>query len=242
MIDELIVEGPSVEEAVDAALEQMGVQQDAVCYEVIQEPGGYVPKESARRVRVKVWLKDDYRARERLESTSGDADGPEGASSLTYGGPLADDELDAIADAGIAAIEAILMSLGLDGEIEEYEGEDGEIILDIVGDDLAVLIGRHGRTLDALQAIVQTIVTRNLGLRYPLIVDVSGYRHRHRIKLEEIARSAANKAVRLHRPVQLRPMSGFERRIVHITLRDDRRVETQSEGEEPRRMVVVRPR
>jgi spoIIIJ-associated protein len=155
---------------------------------------------------------------------------------------LSDEELDAIADAGAEAIRAILGSLGIEGGIDEYEGDEGEIILDITGDDLAVLIGRHGRTLDALQVLVSTITNRKLDTRYPLVVDVSGYRHRRRMKLEEMARGAAERAVRQRRAVQLRPMSSFERRVIHVVLRDDRRVQTESEGVEPRRMVVVHPR
>jgi len=155
---------------------------------------------------------------------------------------LTDEELDAIADAGSETIKQVLELLGIEGEVEEYEGDEGELILDIVGDDLGLLIGRHGRTLDALQVLVSAITNRRLDKRYPLVVDVSGYRHRRRIKLEDIARRAAERASRQHRAVQLRPMTSFERRVIQMILRDDRRVSTESEGEEPRRMVVVRPR
>lgn len=156
---------------------------------------------------------------------------------------VTEEELDAIADTAIAALQDILKYFNV-GEvtIDEYEGDEGELILDITGDDLAVLIGRHGRTLDALQFVVSAISVRSMGFRYPVIVDVEGYKSRQREKLESIARSTANKAASQHRSVKMRPMTPYERRIVHIALRDDDRVDTASEGEGSARHVVVVPR
>lgn len=156
---------------------------------------------------------------------------------------VTEEELDAIADTAIAALQDILKYFNV-GEvtIDEYEGDEGELILDITGDNLAVLIGRHGRTLDALQFVVSAITVRSMGFRYPVIVDVEGYKSRQREKLESIARSTANKAASQHRSVKMRPMTPYERRIVHIALRDDDRVDTASEGEGSARHVVVVPR
>mgnify|MGYP001143483130 FL=1 len=156
---------------------------------------------------------------------------------------VTEEELDAIADNAIAALQDILKYFNV-GEvtIDEYEGDEGELILDITGDDLAILIGRHGRTLDALQFVVSAITVRSMGFRYPVIVDVEGYKSRQREKLESIARSTANKAASQHRSVKMRPMTPYERRIVHIALRDDDRVDTASEGEGSARHVVVVPR
>ena len=156
---------------------------------------------------------------------------------------VTEEELDAIADTAIAALQDILKYFNV-GEvtIDEYEGDEGELILDITGDDLAILIGRHGRTLDALQFVVSAITVRSMGFRYPIIVDVEGYKSRQREKLESIARSTANKAASQHRSVKMRPMTPYERRIVHIALRDDDRVDTASEGEGSARHVVVVPR
>lgn len=156
---------------------------------------------------------------------------------------VTEEELDTIADTAIAALQDILKYFNV-GEvtIDEYEGDEGELILDITGDDLAILIGRHGRTLDALQFVVSAITVRSMGFRYPVIVDVEGYKSRQREKLESIARSTANKAASQHRSVKMRPMTPYERRIVHIALRDDDRVDTASEGEGSARHVVVVPR
>lgn len=155
---------------------------------------------------------------------------------------VTDEMLDSIADTAIAALQDILQYFNVgDVTIDEYEGDEGELILDISGDDMAVLIGRHGKTLDALQFIVSMITVRTIGFRYPVIVDVEGYKNRQRQKLESIAHSSANRAASQHRKVGLRPMTPYERRIVHIALRDDNRVETISEGEGSARHVVVVP-
>lgn len=155
---------------------------------------------------------------------------------------ISDEELDRIADTAIEALQGILKYFDI-GEvtIDEYDGDEGELILDITGDDLAVLIGRHGKTLDALQLVVSAITVRSIGYRYPVVIDVEGYKARQRQKLENIARSSANRAASQHRSIKLRPMTPYERRIVHIALRDDSRVETASEGEGADRHVVVIP-
>ena len=155
---------------------------------------------------------------------------------------LTDEQLDEIADTAIAVLKDVLKYFNV-GEvtIDEYEGDEGELILDITGDDLAVLIGRHGRTLDALQFLVSAITVRKIGYRFPVIIDVESYKNRQRQKLEALARSSARKAATQGRSVKLRPMTPYERRIIHVALRDDPRVETASEGEGTARHVVVVP-
>jgi len=254
---ECIKEAPTVAEAVDGALEELGVQQDAVSYEVIEEPGRKVfGIGSDRGAKVRVWLKDEYVAEleaakavalEILEvDPSGSViieDALPAELSVSPEESLSDEELDKVADTAVRALQTILTTFGIEGStVEEYEGDEGEIILDVVGGDLAVLIGRHGRTLDALQALVSAITSRELGFRYPVVVDVEGYRHRRRQKIEDIARRSADRAARQKTAVRLRPMTAYERRIVHVVLRDDRRVITASEGDDPFRMVVVSPK
>lgn len=155
---------------------------------------------------------------------------------------LTEEQLDNVADTAIDVLRMILKHFDAeDAEIDEYEGDEGEILLDVVGADLAILIGRHGRTLESLQFLTSSIVNRKLGFRYPVVVDVEGYKYRRRQKLEQLARSAASRACRQHAPVRMHPMTPYERRIVHLALREDSRVTTISEGEDPRRMVVVHP-
>ena len=155
---------------------------------------------------------------------------------------LTDEELDLVADTAIAALKDILKYFNV-GQvtIDEYEGDEGELILDITGDDLAVLIGRHGRTLDSLQFLISVITSRKIGFRYPVVIDVEGYKARQRQKLESIAENAARRAVSQDKKIALRPMTPYERRIIHITLRDNLEVETHSEGEGHGRRVVVTP-
>ena len=156
---------------------------------------------------------------------------------------ITEEELDFVADTAIAVIKDILNYFSV-GEvtIDEYEGDEGELILDITGDDTAVLIGRHGKTLESLQFLISAIVVRKIGFHYPVVIDVEGYKSRQRQKLEAIAHSSANRAVKEHRNIKLRPMTPYERRIVHMALRDDDRVETESEDEGAARHIVIYPR
>jgi spoIIIJ-associated protein len=247
MQNECITEAASVAEAVDAALEELGVQQDAVEYEVLEEPGRRMfGMGGERQAKVRVWLKPEYIASLAVQATEDSEPSAEALPEALRVDPqdeLSDEDLDRVADTAVESIKTILAAFGADeATIEEYEGDEGEIILDVVGGDLALLIGRHGRTLDSLQALVSAITNRKLGFRYPVVVDIEGYRHRRRLKIEDIARRAADRAARQHIPVRLRPMTPYERRVVHVTLRDDQRIRSASEGEDPFRMVVISPR
>ena len=156
------------------------------------------------------------------------------------GQELTDDELDFVADAAIRSIKDILSYFGETGSsIDEYDGDNGELILDINGGDLAVLIGRHGRTLDALQMVVSSLLSSTLGFHYPIVVDIEGYKSRRKNKVQSLARSAAARAKKQHGSVSLPPMNAYERRLVHLAHVDDDSVVTHSEGEEPMRHVVV---
>ncbi|HET6350628.1 MAG TPA: RNA-binding cell elongation regulator Jag/EloR [Coriobacteriia bacterium] len=251
MKTECITEAQTVEEAVDAALEELGVQQDAVDIEVLQEPGrkmfGMGGEKAARvKVSLKAGVAGAMISEEVLGSDDEEAEEEALPPELMVGAAdqeLSDEELDRIADTAVTALKGILGGFGIeDPTVEEYEGDEGEIILDVIGGDLGLLIGRHGKTLDALQTAVGAITTRQLGFRYPVVVDVEGYRHRRRQKIEDMARKAADRASRQHVPVRMRPMTAYERRVVHVALRNDKRVVTGSEGVDPYRQVVVKPK
>lgn len=165
---------------------------------------------------------------------------PEIAAHYKAGIELTDDELDTIADVSISIVRSLLAHFDAESSpIDEYEGDEGELILDITAPDLAVLIGRHGRTLESLQTLVSLLVSRKLGFRYPISIDVEGYKSRRHDKVVSMAQNAASRAVAQNRSVSLPPMSAYERRLVHIALRDDDRVETHSEGTDPERRVVI---
>lgn len=165
---------------------------------------------------------------------------PEIARKYKAGDELTDEELDTVADVAITVLRDLLAFFdAADSPIDEYEGDEGELILDVTAPDLAVLIGRHGRTLESLQSLFSLLVSRRLGFRYPVAVDVEGYKSRRHDKVISMARSAASRAVRQHGSVSLPPMSAYERRLVHIALREDERVDTYSEGTDPERRVVI---
>ena len=156
------------------------------------------------------------------------------------GTALTDDEMDKIADQAVTFLKGILSLFGENHcTIDEYDGDEGELILDVNGGDLAVLIGRHGRTLDALQMVLSSLMSSRTKFHYPIVVDVESYKSRRKSKLQSVAHSAAERAVRQGSNVMLSPMNAYERRIVHLALVDDARVATFSEGEEPNRRVVV---
>lgn len=249
MIKETITEGASVAEALDCALEELGVQQDAVDYEVLEEGGRKLfGLGGERTARVRVWLKPTFLAElEKAEESKSrlsvmDEENPLCPETVEFVPKLSEEQLDNVADHATNALQHILAGFGIEANIDEYEGDEGEIILDIVGEDLGVLIGRHGKTLDAIQVLVSALTNKALGFRYPVLVDVAGYRNRRKAKLEEIGRRAAQRVAQYGQPVKLRPMSSYERKMIHVCLRKDGRVTTTSEGEEPFRQVVVLPK
>lgn len=155
---------------------------------------------------------------------------------------LSDEDLDAIADTAIEVLRTLLGFFGAGGAtIDEYDGGDGELIFDVSDADLALLIGRHGKTLESLQYMFSAIVHNRLGFRFPVVVDIESYKSRRRAKLESIAKASAARAVQRSQEVRLHPMKSYERKIVHLTLRSNPNVVTHSEGQEPNRCVVIVP-
>lgn len=159
---------------------------------------------------------------------------------VVAGAPLSDDEQDFIAQIVITHLKAILSLFGEENAvIDEYEDDEHNLIFDISQGDLAVLIGRHGFTLDGLQNVINAFVSNELHFYYPIIVDVEGYKERRRQKITSIALSAATRARERHGKVSLAPMSAADRRLVHLTLMNEKDINTHSEGYEPNRRVVV---
>lgn len=188
-------------------------------------------------------MSDDFAAVDTADQAEGYVgDYPEIAAKYKSGAQLSDSELDTIADLSISTLRSILGFFDAsDVDIDEYDGDEGELIFDVTSGNLAVLIGRHGRTLESLQALFSMLVSRKLGFRYPVAVDIEGYKSRRRDKVIGMAKSAAARAVRQAHSVSLPPMNAYERRLVHIALRDNDAVETHSEGVELSRHVVIDP-
>lgn len=139
-----------------------------------------------------------------------------------------------------AVLERIADDLDLDGEVVVSEDED-EIRASVEGEDVGLLIGRHGQTIDAVQLLCYQIAFRGRQERKRVTVDAAGYRVRQSESLRRSADMAAEDALRERRAVELEPMGSNERRVVHEHLRDRPEVETYSEGDEPNRFVVVAP-
>lgn len=119
------------------------------------------------------------------------------------------------------------------------EVTEEEVNVDLIGDDMGVLIGKRGQTLDSLQYLLSLVINKNSEKYLRVKLDTENYRERRKETLENLAKNIAFKVKRTKRPVTLEPMNPYERRIIHSALQNDRYVTTRSEGEEPFRHVVV---
>ena len=146
------------------------------------------------------------------------------------------DLLDHIAE----ILETIADEVGVDADVKVSEDADG-VNAEYVGEDLGLLIGHHGQTIDAIQHLTYRIAFRGMDSRKRVAVDAAGYRARRAVTLCATADQAAEAAVRDGRPVALDPMSAMERKVVHEHLKTRFDVETYSEGQEPSRRLVVAP-
>ncbi len=158
---------------------------------------------------------------------------------------LEPEELDEQGDLAAEFLEELLDRMGIPSEVEPTF-EDGVMYVDILADeasdeDVSLLIGHHGQTLDALQELSRVMVSRRTGGRARFVVDVEDYRRRRRARLAGRARDIARKVQRSKRPESLEPMNPYERKIVHDTVAKVQGVESLSEGEGAERHVIIRP-
>lgn len=137
-------------------------------------------------------------------------------------------------------LKRVFASMNLVVEVKvDYNKEDGYVNIDLSGDDMGVLIGKRGQTLDSLQYLVSLVINRESTSYLKVKVDTENYRERRKETLENLAKNIAYKVKRTKHSVSLEPMNPFERRIIHSALQNDKYVETHSEGEEPYRRVVI---
>jgi spoIIIJ-associated protein len=147
----------------------------------------------------------------------------------------------------LETLQELLSKMKIDAEVAAYyveaadENEEGPLVLQVSGRDLGMLIGRRGETLAALQYITRLIVSRDLQRRANLVVDVERYKSRRERRLRSLALRMAKQATQRGRTVTLEPMAAYERRIVHLALRDRTDVYTQSVGEGDDRKVTIVP-
>ena len=151
-------------------------------------------------------------------------------------------EIKEIEERAIAFLKDVFASMDL-GEVEitsKYDTTDGCLEVDFEGEDMGILIGKRGQTLDSLQYLTSLVVNKGKSNYIRVKLDTEDYRRRRKETLENLARGIAYKVKKTRKPVVLEPMNPYERRIIHSSLQGNKYVETISEGEEPYRHVVVR--
>ena len=208
----------TVEEALEAALEELGISEQEADVEIVQEPKGGLLGLGSKGAVVRV------RAKRSAEDPT-------------------EDELDDQADIAADFLQDLLEKIGLDVDVEPHF-VDGIMYVEIWGaegdDEMGILIGRHGMVLDGLQELVRVIVSHKTGSRCRLVVDVEDYQKRRRARLVSKAKDAGRRVQKSGRDEALEPMNAFERKIVHDVIAGISGVQSESEGEDPDRRVVVR--
>lgn len=222
--------GKTVEEAVASALKELQVTEDRVTIEVLEQPkSGLFGLIGVRLAKVAVTLIE----KEEPVITEEPVVAEEAAETAV----IADQE------GSIAVGKAFLMDvfakMNLAVTIDQVDKED-IVLFDLKGNDLGILIGRHGQTLDALQYLTNLAANKNVDEgRVRIVLDVEDYRKRREETLVRLAQRLANKVKRRNQRIVLEPMSRHERKIIHMALQDDPQIATYSEGEEPYRKIVI---
>lgn len=231
--------GANVDEAIAAGLTALGLPREQVQVEVLDEGSPGFLGLGARPARVRVV---PLAPPEPVVPPE-----PEAAVTTAVVEPSPEEE-PGLEDVARAVVIELLERMGIAAEVRtrhaepETEGEIPPLILDVQGEAAESLIGRRGETLAAFQHVVRLMVGRRLTGRFNLVVDVNGYKRQRERSLRRLARRMAEKAVRTGRTVRLEPMPAYERRIVHLALRDHPDVTTESIGEGRRRRVTIIPR
>ena len=216
----------TVEEAIEDALLELGIGEDEADIEILEQPSrAFLGLIGGKPARVRVSVKADTPAV--LADILVKAEKKSNKGSQADAVQVARDFLQKICDA-----------MKLKVYIEKMT-TDEQVILSLRGDDLGVLIGKHGQTLDALQYLVNLAANRDSDERVRIIVDVEDYRKRRAETLTQLALRLADRVKRRGERVVLEPMNAHERKIIHMALQDDSRIATFSEGEEPFRKVVI---
>lgn len=205
--------GKTIEEAIRKGLEELKVSRDDVKIEVLEEPsnGGVLGILSAKLAKVR----------------------------LTVDKKISDEQADRTKE----KLEEILKNIfSITGEEVSYtiERKDNQINLVIKGEEMAHLIGYKGKTIEAFQSLLNSMLQREDEEFAKVFVEINDYKKKKEEKLRRLANKMAANCVKFRRPIRLEPMSAYERLIIHRELADRRDVETESIGEEPRRRVVIK--
>jgi spoIIIJ-associated protein len=227
--------GKDVEEAIAHGLAELGKTRDEVEIEVLSEGSRGLFGLGAEEARVRISVIEPQAVEEVLEEIE--------VVEEPAAPPLKED----FQQVARGTLEELLAKMGIRAQvvIRQKVDEEGELptaVLDIVGDDLGILIGRRGETLAALQYITRLIVSRKTRRWYPLVVDVEQYKIRRERSLRRLAERMAERVSFSGQTVALEAMPAYERRIVHLALRDHPTVTTKSVGEGDQRKVTIIPK
>jgi spoIIIJ-associated protein len=243
---------PSVEEAVSEGLAELGLTAEAVDVEVLDSGSRGLFGVGSRQARVRLTVKNippilDGGAKNTETIPATTASGSDKDASVEISEEafnVLDDNLLFVSRQTVAEL---LEKMKVSAHIEVRYGdldEEGQrpVLVDVQGDDLSVLIGRRAEILNALQYIVNLIVSKQVERWVQVVIDVQGYRARHERQLRQMAQRMADQAMKAGRRQVLEPMSAGDRRIIHLELREHPGVTTQSVGEEPTRKVTIIPK
>lgn len=223
----------TVEEALKAALEELGVSEKEVEYDIVEEASkGFLGIIGSKPAKIRVTVKEDERKGMNFNNTTNNQEDIEQKVSIP------DETRIEIAK---NFLQAVLKGMKLEVEIEAVATEE-DYIFNIKGENLGILIGKHGQTLDALQYLVNLATNKNEINRVHFVVDVENYRVRRADTLQSLARNLADRAIRMNQSVKLEPMNRYERKIIHTSLKNDDKITTYSKGEEPYRYIVISPK
>jgi spoIIIJ-associated protein len=237
--------GNTVEEALEQALAELGLPEDAVTVEVLAE-GRRGLFGAAKRAHVRVTARDDAgpvtaEAAEPASPAAAPPESPQREDGQEEPSPEERlEQLDEEADLAADFIEGLLDLLDLPGDIE-LDTSPQHATVNVVEVGSGLLIGRRGATLDALQEVVRGAVQRQTQRRCHVRVDIEGYRARQLEKLKDKCRDAIAEVRERGEPVRLEPMDPYERKLMHDLVAGAGGVSSSSEGNEPRRRVVIKP-
>lgn len=233
---------PTVDEAIARGLQQLGIPEEEVDVEILDQGAKGLFGLGNRQARVRLVVKDVPAEQAPVEQAPA-ASLPFVPASSEFKADVGDENYPL--ELARHVVEELINRMKVYAQveasyIEPSNGRDErQILVDISGEDLSILIGRRSEVLNALQYITSLIISKELGHWVPLMIDVQGYRFRREKQLKQLAQRMADQAVKSGRSQVLEPMSAGERRIIHLELRDHEQVVTESVGEEPNRKVTI---
>ena len=245
MADVIERTGKTIELALKAALDDLGVSEEEVTYEVLERPTKGFFGFGAKPARIRVTRKEVPLSRA-MEEPREEVPEASPAEAMEEDSTFEAEEVERDDSLPLRRTEEFLRGLfsamGIDVAIERKKTGEG-YVYDLSGEKLGILIGKHGQTLDALQYLANLAANRGLAEeRIRVILDVEKYRKRREDTLRKLASRLAEKAIRIREEVKLEPMNRHERKIIHMALQENRRVSTYSAGDEPFRYVVIVPK